>query len=143
MAHAFESGQDFDPFERGRVLTLEDCRRRLAELSDGRLEFALKFLAAAPTRQVLVRMLTNLKRIYVEGRYYRKAIGIIDRLLAISPRAYEEVRDRGALYAELKQFGLARDDLETYLRYCKDRQDAEAVRRAIQHMDGVLTLMDD
>jgi regulator of sirC expression with transglutaminase-like and TPR domain len=133
----------FDAFDGGRILSVDDCRVRLAELSDGSIEFRPAYVAAMPTKQIAQRMLNNLKSIYVDARYYRKAIGIIDRLLVIDPGAYQELRDRGAMHVELKQFAHARSDLETYLQRCKEGDDVAGIRQALRVIDDVVTMMDE
>jgi regulator of sirC expression with transglutaminase-like and TPR domain len=131
----------FDPFREGRIVGEDDCRQLLAEASDGQLTFEPAYLEPTPTKQMLVRMLNNLKAIYLRSRYYRKALGIMDRLLLAEPKNYRELRDRGAVWAELKQFGQAKADLEEYLQHSKE--DAAAVRQAIRNMDNLMMLMDE
>lgn len=133
----------FDPFNDGRILTEDDCRTRLAQMTGGSMDFQPRFLEATPTRQILARMLNNLKQIYLTARYYRKAIGIMDRLLMVNPIGYDELRDRGAVYAELKQYAQAKADFEAYLKQPRLPDDALAVREALRKIDNVVTLMDD
>ncbi|MFI5266498.1 MAG: SirB1 family protein [Chloroflexota bacterium] len=133
----------FDPFNAGRILSEGDCRALLAEMTGGSMDFQPRFLEPAPTKQILARMLNNLKQIYLNARYYRKAIGIMDRLLMVNPIGYGELRDRGAVYAELKQYAQAKADLEAYLKQPRQPEDAPAVRQALRNIDNVITLMDD
>src|SRR6266567_7280538 len=132
----------FDPFNQGVILSEDDCRARLAEVTSSSMTFQPHYLEPAPTKQIVARMLNNLKHIYLTAHYYRKAIGIMDRLLVVDPKAYAELRDRGAVYAELKQYAQAKADLEVYLQHCGER-DRAAVRQALQNIDAVMTLMDD
>ena len=66
----------------------------------------------------------------------------MDRLLIVDPKNYAELRDRGAVYAELKQYVQAKADLEIYLRHCDQREQVFAVRQALHSIEAVLTMMD-
>src|SRR2546428_14191998 len=65
-----------DPFNRGRILTAEECRRRIEETYQGQLEFRPEFLRRARTREILDRMLNNLKQIYQGERDYHRALPV-------------------------------------------------------------------
>ena len=133
----------FDPFNDGRILSEDDCRSVLARVAGESTKFHKRYLEPLPTKHILARMLNNLKHIYLNARYYRKAIGIMDRLLMIDPSNYAELRDRGAVHAELKQYAQAKTDLEAYLKRCNQREEVFAVRQALQNIEDVMTLMDD
>lgn len=132
----------FDPFNGGRIVSTDDCRNLLLKIA-GSSELNERWLDPVPPTYIVVRMLNNLKQIYLQARYYHKAIGIMDRLLMVNPKAYEELRDRGAVHAELRQYSQAIADFEAYLRQPDKPDDALAVRQALQKIDNVLTLMDD
>jgi regulator of sirC expression with transglutaminase-like and TPR domain len=144
-AHFLARHQDviFDPFNGGRILSESDCRALLAQMTGGSMDFQPRFLEPTPTKQIVARMLNNLKQIYLNARYYRKAIGIMDRLLMVNPVGYDELRDRGAVYAELKQYAQAKADFEAYLKQPRRPDDALAVHEALRKIDNVMTLMDD
>lgn len=133
----------FDPYGEGRILSTEDCQELLQRTSEGRIPFRPELLAPTPPKQILMRMLNNLKHIYIRAKYYRKAIGIIDRLLMIDSGDYEELRDRGAIHIELKQFALAKADLTTYLQHCKQPERALEAKQAITNIERFMTLIDD
>ena len=63
-----------------------------------------ELLARATRRQVLVRMLVNLKRLYVSRRSFPQARMVTDLLLALSPIAVTELRDRGLLAYHMNDF---------------------------------------
>ena len=73
-------------------------------------------LATADTRQTLVRMATNLKRLYVRSRSFPQALDVTHLLVALDETATVELRDRGLLAYQLKRFPAALRDLERYLR---------------------------
>jgi len=103
-----------DPYNGGELLTTEECVARFKNLSHGR-EFDERYLQGVAPRQILGRMLHNLKRIYVEQGDDVRAYWIIDRLLLLSPDAIDEVRDRGLVEARLGLKPAAARDLQAYL----------------------------
>jgi regulator of sirC expression with transglutaminase-like and TPR domain len=66
-----------------------------------------------------VRMLLNLKRLYVRWRSFPQARTVTDLLLALSPSAITELRDRGLLAYHMNDFPAALRDLEEYLKLAK------------------------
>ena len=127
-----------DPFDGGTIVSPHDCQRILDRISGGKLAFEPRFLSPVGTRQILTRMLTNLKMIYFNGQAYAKALGVVDRLLILEPRAASEVRDRGLLYCQLNRYREAMTDLERYLRLASEAEDAEVIRdhlRAIRQRE--------
>ena len=72
-------------------------------------------LAHATKPQILVRMLLNLKRVYVQMHSFPQARDITELLLAVDPSALNELRDRGLLAYHLNDFSAALRDLQTYL----------------------------
>jgi regulator of sirC expression with transglutaminase-like and TPR domain len=104
-----------DPFHEGAILTESDCRELLAR-QDEDAAFTPDLLARASRRQMFVRMLLNLKRLYVHNRSFPQARVVTEALLALSPGSLTELRDRGLLAYHLHDFGAALRDLEEYLR---------------------------
>lgn len=96
LARATVDGREVfvDPFGRGQLLGVEELRARLVRAARGG-PVAPSFLAPAPARQVLARMLRNLKNLYVRRRDLPRAFAAVDRLLLATPDALEERRDRG------------------------------------------------
>src|SRR3972149_3835740 len=88
-------------------------------------------------KQILSRMLHNLKGIYLNSKNYIKALSIVDMVLLIDPLAIDEIRDRGLLYYNLECFTQALSDLETYLRHATKAEDAELIRGYIPVLKGL------
>jgi regulator of sirC expression with transglutaminase-like and TPR domain len=111
-----------DAFNGGAELDEAACRRLLGtqlgqlEGSDevARLDPAL--LEPCTSRQMLARMLNNLKRIYVDLRSFPQAHAVTDLLIALDPMVHTERRDRGLLAYHLDNYVSALQDLEDYLR---------------------------
>jgi regulator of sirC expression with transglutaminase-like and TPR domain len=108
-----------DPFHGGAILNETDCRALLQRHMGEDTAFEPHLLARATRRQILVRMLLNLKRIYVRWRSFPQARIITDLLLAISPTSLSELRDRGLLAYHMNDFPAALRDLEQYLKHSR------------------------
>jgi regulator of sirC expression with transglutaminase-like and TPR domain len=108
-----------DPFSGGAELDDAACRRllgtHLGHLSE-ELPFDRSLLRPCSARQLLARMLNNLKRIYVDLRSFPQAKAATDFLLALDPMMHAERRDRGLLAYHLDDYAGALRDLEDYLR---------------------------
>jgi regulator of sirC expression with transglutaminase-like and TPR domain len=130
-----------DPFNRGSILTANDCQQRLDELYDGQMRLQPQFLMAVSRRQVLVRMLNNLKSIYLSGRNFRKALPIVDLILAIYPRSPEDVKQRAMLRWSLGQNRGALADLEDYLKMLPEASDADEIRHTAASLRRMMATM--
>ena len=106
-----------DPFHGGAILSETDCRQLLREHVGDEATFDRRLLMRATKQQILIRMLLNLKRIYVKMRSFPQGRAITALLLALDPSAMTELRDRGLLAYHLNDFAGALWDLETYLRF--------------------------
>jgi regulator of sirC expression with transglutaminase-like and TPR domain len=105
-----------DPFHAGAMLSEIDCRELLRQHVGDETAFDRALLEPASRMHIVVRMLVNLKRLYVRMRSFPQARFISDLLLAVEPSAIVELRDRGLLAYHLQDFAGALRDLETYLR---------------------------
>jgi regulator of sirC expression with transglutaminase-like and TPR domain len=123
-----------DPFNSGAVIDRDGCRALFMRVSGPNAEFRDSMLGAATKRQVIARVLRNLKSIYVERKEYRRALLAADFLLAVMPWDLDEVRDRGLLMARVGRLQEARDDLHTYVEHTPPgpaRSAIEATLRSI------------
>jgi regulator of sirC expression with transglutaminase-like and TPR domain len=111
-------GEDLiiDPFHRGALLSEVDCRLLLRNHVGDDAAFDRSLLAPATRHDIVVRMLVNLKRLYVRMRSFPQARFVSTLLLTADPSAVHELRDRGLLAYHLEDFSSALRDLEEYLR---------------------------
>ena len=105
-----------DAFNQGEILFKEDCQAKLEQLYQQPVKLEPQFLAPVNNKQILARLLTNLKQIYLHRRQYNKVLAIISGLLTLLPNNPNELRDRGLLYYELKLWQEASQDLQAYLK---------------------------
>ena len=120
-----------DPFNAGDVKSYEELQATLDQLYGGKVRLHRDMLAALAKKQIIKRMLGNLKAIYGRRDELVKMLAVLDRLIILDPGSVEDVRDRGAVYLRLECYGQAKDDFETYLRLAPDAQDAAAIREQL------------
>jgi regulator of sirC expression with transglutaminase-like and TPR domain len=116
-----------DPFNRGEVLFLADCQERFQSLFGEQMPLRPEFLAPVSNRQVLARILTNLKAIYLQMGELDPLLAAIDRILILFPDAPIELRDRGLLYFRCDRWVESQQDLERYLAVKPDAPDRSAI----------------
>jgi regulator of sirC expression with transglutaminase-like and TPR domain len=104
-----------DPFHEGALLSEKDCQQRLDRIFGGRVRMEARLVATCGRKQMLARMLRNLKVIYGKQEDWPRALRVLDLLLRIDPGSAEDLRDRGIAYASLDCYGLAVRDLDAYL----------------------------
>lgn len=127
-------GLIIDPFHAGAILDEHECRMLLHRHMGEDTAWAPELLARATRRQILVRMLLNLKRLYVRWRSFPQARMVADLLLSLSPGALSELRDRGLLAYHMNDFPAALRDLEEYLRLAKPGDADEEQRKDHQQI---------
>ena len=89
------------------------------------------YLQPAPPREIIGRMLRNLKEVHRAQEDWQRAIAVQDRLVALLPEAWGEHRDRGLAHAEQGNTAHAVRDLETYLAHAEDALDIDAIAERV------------
>lgn len=120
-----------DPFNRGRILSEDECRTLLREMYGDTIPFSPDLLRRAPNLDILRRMITNLKLSYARRRDDRMALRVQHLLLCVDPDRPEEIRDRGLIHLRLALFAEATADLERYLTLAGDAADAPAIEKRL------------
>lgn len=100
-----------DPFNRGAVLSRQDCEERLRSNFGEDAKFRPEFLASSSNKQILDRMLNNLKGSYFRRRDFPRVLTMIEMGQAIDPGSRESLRDRGMVYLLMGRYPEARADL--------------------------------
>jgi regulator of sirC expression with transglutaminase-like and TPR domain len=130
-----------DPFNYGSIITREDCARKLTESFGRSVEFSDRFLDSVTPRQILMRMLNNLKAIYVDTRAFAKSLAMVDMLLLIEPEDPVQYRDRGLLHRQLRHFSRAATDLEKYLKMAPEARDRKEMQEQLQDLRRIQAMM--
>jgi regulator of sirC expression with transglutaminase-like and TPR domain len=125
-----------DPFT-GEALSATRLDELLAVYRQGSglpddLELPLKFfLRAATKRQIVARMLRNLKEVHRAARDWVRLLAVQQRLVVLLPDDAAERRDRGLVLEALGAHAAAADDLAFYLAERADAPDADALRERL------------
>jgi regulator of sirC expression with transglutaminase-like and TPR domain len=112
----------------GRVLDREGCRGLLASMYGDRVAFHERLLADSPPRDILERMLNNLRGVYAQRADWPRAVRFADLAVALHPDRPELRRDRAMALLRAEEFGRAVGDLEDYLERAPEAGDADVVR---------------
>jgi regulator of sirC expression with transglutaminase-like and TPR domain len=131
-----------DPFTGGAPLSEPELRRRLQrvipqEATDnvpvGELPLD-QFLEPATHRQILARVLRNLKGIYRDADKPERLLEVLNRMLVVTPDSSAELRERGFVYQRLECWRFALKDLTDYLEREPDAADLDEVRAALMDL---------
>jgi regulator of sirC expression with transglutaminase-like and TPR domain len=133
-----------DPFSGGAPQSEDDLRERLKRvIPEGAAEDVSvaelpldQFLEPASNRQILSRLLRNLKGIYRETDKPERLLQVLDRMLLVSPDAAGELRDRGYAYQRLECWRPALKDLTDYLDRDPEAPDVDEVRTALVELSA-------
>ena len=129
-----------DPYAKGGSLSFSDIKQRIKSLRNGAeppRSVIASMLAAASNKEILVRMLRNLKGIYSHHREWLKALTATDRIISVVPDSAEEYRDRGMIYLNLECFRAALFDLQAYLKMLPVAKDADSVHQKVVELRAV------
>jgi regulator of sirC expression with transglutaminase-like and TPR domain len=128
-----------DPFD-GQSLSrealserLEPFQRRSGLVDDFEAPLGL-YLQSSPPRDIIARMLRNLKEIHRAQQDWPRLIPVLDRLIVLLPQAWPEYRDRGLALAQMGNNRQAALDLETYLANAPDRLDTDVVTAQVAEL---------
>lgn len=112
---------------------LEPFKRRNGLIDDFDVPVGL-YLQSASHRDILARMLRNLKQIYQIQEDAPRLRQVLDRMLVLLPEAWDERRDRGYLLADLGEISAALQDLELYLLHRQDAADVDLIAERVRHL---------
>jgi len=125
-----------DPFDRGKILSEDDCRRMLLGRSRRSGAFRQSLLNPAWPKQILVRLLRNLKAVYWHLSQEMKAIWMTEWILILDPNAVPEIKERGFFYEAIGDVQGAVRDLQRYLELAPAAEDVELVTATIERLRG-------
>lgn len=126
-----------DPFAGGISLSRAELEQRLREMyGEGNpfLSQISQLLAPTSKKEILVRMLRNLKGIYLQQNDFTRALAVLDRILLVAPDLAMEIRDRGAVHQRLGHLQAAVQDFRRYVQMAPNAEDSEAIRAFIARM---------
>jgi len=133
-----------DPFAGGAAQSEADLRERLQRVipagQSGGVPVAElpldPFLEPASKRQILARLLRNLKGIYREADQPQRLLAVLNRMRVVAPDAHGELRERGLLYQRMECFRAALKDLQDYTALAPEAPDIEDVRSKLVELSA-------
>lgn len=132
-----------DPFDGGKIRFEDQGQELLDQIYGGVVRMQDAFLRTATKREMLARMLTNLKGLYVKVGDHARALAAVERILMITPTAPAESRSRGVLLARMGRHEEAADQLEAYLRVSPAATDASRVQEMLRDLRAGRAPVDD
>jgi regulator of sirC expression with transglutaminase-like and TPR domain len=134
-----------DPFSGGVPQSEDELRQRLKRVipegATGGIPVAElpldQFLEPASNRQILARVLRNLKGIYRQADEPERLLEVLNRILVLNPQARAELRDRGLVYQRLEAFRAAFKDLSEYLEREPDAPDFDEIRARVMELGNI------
>lgn len=130
-----------DPFHRGRLLTADDCHDLVQHLFHGRMTFSSDWLRPVGNRQILLRMLSNLRNIHAQAGDDQRCARVLTRQIQLAPDAAEAYRERGLVLARLGRLRAALCDLTTYLERNPGAPDSNLIHQQIDLVLGHISRM--
>ncbi len=128
-----------DPYHRGTIMSREDCAERLKSHFGEESELKPEHLTASTNKQILARMLNNLKGSYFRRGKFAKVLTMIELALAIEPGSRQHIRDRGMVYLSMKRYREALGDLKACLAISPQPDpQAQEVLQAIRRIQALM-----
>ena len=123
-----------DPFNRGRLLELDDLQEILYQNYGDSVEFDAEYLNQISDEKIIIRMLRNLKNSYTDSFAYEMASICNKMILAILPESPDEIRDMGILEEKLHNYDNAITFLNKYLEMEPNAEDVDFILELIREM---------
>jgi regulator of sirC expression with transglutaminase-like and TPR domain len=123
-----------DPYDGGTLRFQDQSQELLDRVYGGMVRVNDSFLKTAGPREIIVRLLTNLKGIYLNVQDHRRALAAVDRILLIRPIAAEEIRDKGVILARMGRNQEALEQLEAYLNVAPQANDSKRILQMVSHL---------
>ena len=130
-----------DPFQGGQIRSREDLSVMLGNTYGSAVTLQEGFLRAAGKREILRRILGNLRGIYAKANDLVRLLSVLDLSLILDPASSERFRERAGVYLRLECFSQAREDFETYLRLAPEAEDSAEIREQLVSLSNRVTLI--
>ena len=132
-----------DPFDGGKVRFADQAQELLDQLYGGMVPVQDSFLRSASRRDMLVRLLTNLKGIYVNVGDHPRVLGVVERLLIVQPDSRADLRARGLVLARMGRRDEAVAQLQEYLDLTPGAGDLQRIRSLMADLEAGRAVSDD
>jgi regulator of sirC expression with transglutaminase-like and TPR domain len=126
-----------DPYQEGRTLDLRDLQA-LREEYVGSAELEPDEIQVVDTRTILIRMLNNLRALYLERRDFARLERVLSRLRAVEPENGQHLQDLAAVHCRQGELNAAYHCLANYLHLLPGAHDAGVVERNLHRLEAAL-----
>jgi regulator of sirC expression with transglutaminase-like and TPR domain len=130
-----------DPFNKAKILSEKDCQRIVGPRLDHNNFDALLTLTLAKPKEILIRMLRNLKAIYLHSNNELKTFEMLHWILSLKPDAVKERLERGLRYEAMGNSGRAIEDFQRYLELSPGMEDDYEIQSKIENLKKQNTWM--
>lgn len=130
-----------DPFHPHQTLQTADCITLFDELGVHPGHFDPAYLNPVKPKQILMRLLGNLKMLYLKQDDAERALRASNRLIAMAPEDLRERRDRAIMHMQLAAFHQAIDDIDAYLPHCTNPRERSVLVQTRQRAQARITTL--
>ena len=123
-----------DPYDGGALRFQDQAQELLDRIYGGMVRVHGSFLKTAPRQEMVVRLLTNLKSLYLNVGEHERALAAVERILLLRPTAPWETRDRGVILARLGRKEEALEQLELYMNVVPEAADSERIQGLVEEL---------
>ncbi len=134
--HRDEPNYFVDTFNGGLLLNQDECAALMRDSAGDRVRLEAHHLNPVTPREILARILRNLKAIYWDREDFDQCVTAIGALMAVIPDRPEEQRDRGVVHLKAGNHRQSAEDFEAYLEAKPGAEDAVTVRNALERLRG-------
>jgi regulator of sirC expression with transglutaminase-like and TPR domain len=130
-----------DPFHAGGMLTREQCFELAMRTSGVDFSSDASVLLPVTKRQILLRMLNNLRTVYLQRQSYRKALQVLDLIIEAGPASADDYKQRAVVRLQLQQLRDAQDDFEHCLLLTPEASERAEVEKHLHSLKRWLAQM--
>jgi regulator of sirC expression with transglutaminase-like and TPR domain len=123
-----------DPYDGGALRFQDQAQELLDRIYGGMVRVHDSFLKTARHHEMVARLLTNLKSVYMNVGDHHRALSAVERILLIRPIAAAEIRDRGVILAKLGRRDEALQQLEAYLNVAPEASDSRRIQVMVEEL---------
>jgi regulator of sirC expression with transglutaminase-like and TPR domain len=130
-----------DPFRDGQSLNIDDCRKILSHHFEGKVEFKPEFLEPVDARSTLVRLLNNLRSIYLVNHDWGRLDDVLQRLAAVEPENSRHREELAALRYRQGDVRSAYAHLSSCLTSGSDTDERVMVQKKLRHLEAAIAAL--
>ena len=123
-----------DPYDGGALRFQDEAQELLDRVYGGMVRVHDSFLRTARRQEMVIRLLTNLKSLYLNIRDQDRALAAVERILLLRPIAPAEIRDRGVILARMGRRREALEQLEAYLNVAPEASDSQRIQGMVEEL---------